>query len=157
MPVESLDIELTCRLSTADFRCDSYGFLLTINPVPSESGTSFSGFLILMCSAWKLPSIIKPRIKRLLLKQIVGSFQATISIDTPIFILSPILREVDSRLCTQGTEYSHRTWLWIFIFTIPKPKPLSSNESSPQPTDSQQLPISVLYLEVNSLSAYMLA
>src|SRR5258708_35890295 len=94
----------TCHLSTADFRCDLYGFLLTINPAPSERGTSFSGFLILMCSAWKLPSIIKPRIKRFLLKQTVGSFQVEIPIDTPIFILSPIFREVDSRLCTQGAE-----------------------------------------------------
>lgn len=136
MPAETLDIELTCRLSTADFRCDSYGFLLTINPVPSESGTSFLGFLILICSAWKLPSIIKPRIKRFLLKQNVGSFQITISMDAPVFVLSPVFGEVYSRLCAQRTEYSHRTWLWIFIFTIPEPEPLSSNEGSPQPTDS---------------------
>jgi hypothetical protein len=65
---ETPEIELTCRLSTADFRCNSYAAGLTINPVPSESGMSFSGFLIFMCSAWKLPSIMKPRIKRLLLR-----------------------------------------------------------------------------------------
>jgi hypothetical protein len=99
MPAETQDRELTCRLSTADFRCDSYGVLLTINPVPSERGTSFSGFLILMCSAWKLPSIIKPRMKRFLLKENVGSFQVAISIDAPIFVLSPIFREVDFGLC----------------------------------------------------------
>jgi hypothetical protein len=100
MPAETRDIELTCRLSTADFRCNSYGFLLTINPAPSESGTSFSGFLILICSAWKLPSIIKPHIKRFLLRRNVGSFQVAISIDVPVLILPPIFREVDSRLCT---------------------------------------------------------
>jgi hypothetical protein len=103
-------VELTCCLSTADFRCNSYGFLLTINPVPSESGTSFSGFFILMCSAWKLPSIIKPRIKRFLLRKEsndVGSFQEEISIDRPIFVLSPIIREIDSRLCAQSAEYGH--------------------------------------------------
>jgi hypothetical protein len=132
MPAETRDGELTCRLSTADFRCDSYGFLLTINPVPSERGTSFSGFLILMCSAWKLPSIIKPRMKRFLLKQNVSSFQIAISIDAPIFVLSPIFREVDSRLCAQSTEYGHRTGLKIFIFTVSKTETLSRNESSPQ-------------------------
>jgi hypothetical protein len=100
MPAETQDRELTCRLSTADFRCDSYGVLLTINPVPSERGTSFSGFLILMCSAWKLPSIIKPRMKRFLLKKTVGSCsQVEIPIDAPIFVLSPIFREVYSGLC----------------------------------------------------------
>ena len=61
-------MDLTCCLLTADFRCNSYGFFLTINPAPSESGTSFSGFLIFMCSAWKLPSIMKPLMKRFLLK-----------------------------------------------------------------------------------------
>src|SRR6267154_3164670 len=107
MAAKTRDMELTCCLSTADFRCNLYGSLLTINPVPSESGTTFSGFFILMCSTWKLPSIMKPRIKRFLLKQNVGSFQAKISIDMPIFIPSPIFREVDSGLCTQSAEYSH--------------------------------------------------
>src|SRR6266581_8361915 len=130
------EIDQTCRLSTADFRCNSYGFLLTINPAPSESGTLFSGFLILMCSAWKLPSIIKPRMKRFLLKQNVGSFQISISIDPPIFVLSPIFGEVYSRLCTQSTEYRHRTRFRIFVFTIAKTEPLSSNESSPQSAGS---------------------
>src|ERR1700704_2930530 len=109
-------IELTCCLSAADFRCDSYCFLLTMNPVPSDSGTSLAGFLILMCSAWKLPSIIKPRIKRFLLKQNVGSFHVVISMDTPIFVLPPIFREVDSWLRAQSTEYSHGTRLCIFVF-----------------------------------------
>jgi hypothetical protein len=135
MATEAQYIELTCCLSTADFRCDSYGFLLTINPVPSESGTSFSGFLILMCSAWKLPSIIKPRIKRFLLRQNVGSFQVEISICAPVFVLSPIFREIDSRLCAQSTEYSHRTRFRIFIFAIPKTKPLPRDKSSPQSAD----------------------
>jgi hypothetical protein len=36
------------------------------------SGTSYSGFLIFMCSAWKLPSIMKPRMKRFSLKQYVS-------------------------------------------------------------------------------------
>jgi hypothetical protein len=63
-------IGLTCRLSAADLRCDSYGIRLSMNPVPSEKGTSFSGFLIFMCSAWKFPSIMKPLIKRILLKVI---------------------------------------------------------------------------------------
>src|SRR6266576_6798519 len=132
MPAETQDIELTCCLSTADFRCNLYGSLLTINPVPLESGTSFSGFFILMCSTWKLPSIIKPCIKRFLLKQNVSSFQVAISIDAPIFVLSPIFREVDSGLCTQSTEYSHCTTsrLRILIFTIPKTELLLSNESS---------------------------
>src|SRR5712691_10227867 len=103
MPAKMGEIDQTCRLSTADFIYNSYGFLLTINPAPSESGTSFSGFLILMCSAWKLPSIIKPCMKRFLLKQNVGSFQILMSIDLPIFILFPIIREVDPRLCTQST------------------------------------------------------
>src|SRR5258708_1721150 len=114
---------------------DGAGFLLTINPAPSERGMSSSGFFILMCSTWKLPSIIKPRIKRFLLIQSVGSFQIVMPINTPILILSPIFREVDSRLCAQGTEYSHRTRLWIFIFTIPKTESLSSNESSPLSAD----------------------
>src|SRR5260221_14083634 len=76
-----MEVDQTCYLSTADFRYNLYGFLLTINPAPSESGTSFSGFLILMCSAWKLPSIIKPHMKRFLLKQNVSSFQILMSID----------------------------------------------------------------------------
>src|SRR5258708_27210398 len=125
----------TGRVSGGGFRWDSYGFLLTINPVPSESGTSVLGFFILMCSTWKLPSIIKPCMKRFLLKQSVGSFQVAISIDAPIFILFPIFREVYFRLCAQSTEYSHRTWLQIFILTIPETEALSSNESSPQSTD----------------------
>src|SRR5229473_649878 len=125
----------TCHLSTANFKCDSYGFLLTINPAPSERGMSSSGVFILMCSAWKLPSIIKPRIKRFLLIQSVGSFQIAMPINAPILILSPIFREVDSRLCAQGTEYSHQTRLWIFIFTIPKTELLLSNESSPLSAD----------------------
>jgi hypothetical protein len=58
-----------------------------------------------------------------------------ISIDTPIFVVPPIFREVDSRLCAQSTEYSHRARLWIFIFTEPKTEMLSSNESSPQSAD----------------------
>src|ERR1700761_1196589 len=62
--------KLTCRRSTADLRCDSYGILLTINLIPSESDMSFSGFLIFMCSAWKLPSMIKPLINRVFLKVI---------------------------------------------------------------------------------------
>src|SRR5258708_12786096 len=95
----------TCCLLTANFRCDLYSFLLTINPAPSERGTSFSGFLILMCLAWKLPSIIKPRIKRFLLKQTVGSFQVEIPIDTPIFVLSPIFSEDIPSLCTQSSDY----------------------------------------------------
>src|SRR6266576_5394044 len=107
MPAETQDIELTCRLSTTNFRCNLYSSLLTINPVPLESGMLFLGFFILMCSTWKLPSIIKPRIKRFLLKQNVGSFQVAISINAPIFVLSPIFRKVDSGLCTQSTEYSH--------------------------------------------------
>src|SRR6266849_7999638 len=93
VPADTRDGKLTCRLSAADFKCDSYGFLLTINPVPSESGTSFLGFLIFMCYALKLPSIIKPCIKRFLLKKNVGSSQVEISIDTPIFVLPPIFQE----------------------------------------------------------------
>ena len=135
MPEEIQEIDLTCRLSTADFRCSSYGFLPTMNPAPSESGTSFSGFLILMCSAWKFPSIIKPHIKRFWLKQNVGSFQVAICIDRPIFILSPILRDIDSRLCTQTTEYSHQARLQIFTFSISTTEPLLSNKSSPQSAD----------------------
>src|SRR6266849_2796807 len=73
VPADTRDGKLTCRLSAADFRCDSYGFLPTINPVPSESGTSFLGFLIFMCSAWKLPSIIKPCMKRFLLKKLLAA------------------------------------------------------------------------------------
>jgi hypothetical protein len=132
MPAEAQDIKLTCCLSTADFRCDSYGFLLTIKPAPSESGMSFSGFLILMCSAWKLPSIIKPRMKRFLLEPNVGSFRVVIFIDAPILILSPIFGQVDSGLRAQSTEYSHRTKLWVFILTVPKTEPLSRNKSSPK-------------------------
>jgi hypothetical protein len=71
---EYTEIELTFRCSTADFRCNSYGIRLTINPVPSESGTSFSGFLIFMCSAWKFPSIMKPLIKRVLLQASISSY-----------------------------------------------------------------------------------
>src|SRR5260221_5704586 len=129
------EVAQTCRLSPADFRCNLYGFLLTINPAPSESGTSFSGFLILMCSAWKLPSIIKPRMKRFLLKQNVSSFQIFMSIDLPIFVLFPIIGEVDPGLCAQSAERSHRPGLGIFVYTIPKTEPLSSNQSSPQSTD----------------------
>ena len=132
MPEEIQEIDLTCRLSTADFRCSSYGFLPTMNPAPSESGTSFSGFLILMCSAWKFPSIIKPCINRFWLKQYVGSFQVAIHIDIPIFILSPIFREIDSRLSAQTTEYCHQTRLRIFSFSIPTAESLSGNQSSPQ-------------------------
>src|SRR5882757_1199691 len=78
-PAEILEMKLTCRLLTADFRCNSYGLGLTINPVPLERGTSFSGFLIFMCSAWKFPSIMKPRIKRVSLSQRISSFQVSIS------------------------------------------------------------------------------
>src|SRR5260370_22291930 len=94
----------TCHLLATDFRCDSYGFLLTINLVPSESGTSVLGFFILMCSAWKLPSIIKPHMKRFLLKQSVGSFQVAISIDAPIFILFPIFSVTAQIIATLGIE-----------------------------------------------------
>src|SRR5258708_30079740 len=75
----------TCCLSTANFRCNLYSFLLTINPAPSERGTSFSGFLILMCSAWKLPSIIKcnrPRASAALVSGATGQYDET-------FTLSP--------------------------------------------------------------------
>ena len=136
MSAEMQGIERTCHLSTADFRCNSYGFLLTINPDPSESGTSFSGFLIIMCSAWKLPSIMKPRINRFWLIQTVGGFQGAIPIDAPIFVVTPVFREVDAGLCAQSTEYRHRTRFRIFIFTIPKTKPLSGNQSSPKSADS---------------------
>jgi hypothetical protein len=135
---------LTCRLSATDLRCDSYGIRLTINPVPSESRTSFSGFLIFMCSAWKFPSIMKPRINRILLKWYVGSYEARKSIDIPIFVLSPIFGEVDSGLCAQSAEYSHRSWLLFFTFIIPKTKSLSGNEHSPLSADPKQLPVSVL-------------
>src|SRR5258707_4665698 len=134
-PAKMEEVDQTCHLSTADFKCNLYGFLLTINPAPSERGMSLSGFFILMCSTWKLPSIIKPHIKRFLLIQSVGSFQIAMPINAPILILSPIFREVDSRLCTQGTEYSHRTRLRIFIVTIPKTESLLSNESSPLSAD----------------------
>ena len=78
-----------------------------MNPVPSESGISFSGFLIFMCSAWKFPAIMKPRMNRVLLKYYASSYQVPNTIDTPIFKLSPILWEVDSRLHTQSTKYRH--------------------------------------------------
>src|SRR5258708_28474811 len=109
-----------------------------------------------MCLAWKLLSIIKPRIKRFLLKQTVGSFQVEIPIDTPIFILSPIFREVDSRLCAQGTEYCHSTRLLTIIFIIPKPNPFLWNRRPPLFADPSQLPIFVLYFHVDPLSADML-
>src|ERR1700761_1152526 len=46
-----------------------------MNPLPSERVTSFSRFLIFMCSAWKFLSIMKPLIKRILLQQYVGSYE----------------------------------------------------------------------------------
>ena len=55
--------------------------------------------------------------------------------NAPIFVVLPIFRDVDSRLCTQSTEYSHRTRLRIFVFTKPKAEMLSSNESSPKSAD----------------------
>jgi hypothetical protein len=55
--------------------------------------------------------------------------------NAPIFVVLPIFRDVDSRLCTQSTEYSHRTRLRIFVFTKPKAETLSSNESSPKSAD----------------------
>jgi hypothetical protein len=73
-------------------------------------------------------------------------------IDTPIFIVSPIFQEVDSRLCAQSTKYSHRSWLLFFIFLIPKTKLFSRNECSPLSADPQKLPITVLSLAVSLLS-----
>jgi hypothetical protein len=122
---------------------------LTMNPVPLESGTSFSEFLIFMCSAWKFPSIMKPHMKRTLLKKCFSSYVVLMPIDIPIFILSPIIREVDSRLGTQCTEHSHWSRLCSFIFLIPKAKSLLGNESSPLLAYPQQLLILVLSLSVS--------
>ena len=73
--------------------------------------------------------------------------------DVPIFVLSPILREVDSRLCTQSAEYGHRSGLLFFMPLISKSKSLPGNESSPLSADSKKLPISVLRLPVSQSSA----
>lgn len=77
--------------------------------------------------------------------------------DTPIVILSPILRKVDSGLCAQSAEYGHGTWLpvfaEVFMFTVPETKPLSGNEYSPLSADPQQLPISVLRTQVSLIVA----
>ena len=146
---------LTCRRSSADSKCNSYEFRLTINPVPSERGTSFSGFLIFMCSAWKFPSIMNPRMNRTSLQRYLGSYQVPTTIHIPVFILSPIFREVDSGLGTQSTKYCHRSRLLFLISPIPKPKFLSRNEHSPLSADSQKLPISVLKLPVSLSSTDM--
>jgi len=69
----------------------------------------------------------------------------------PIFVLFPVFREVDSRLCAQSAEYCHRTWLLVFIFAEPKTKPLPRNKRSPLPANSQKLSISVLHSLVRSL------
>jgi hypothetical protein len=69
----------------------------------------------------------------------------------PIFVLFPVLQEVDSRLRTQSAEYCHRTWLLVFIFTEPKTKPLPRDKHSPLSANSQKLSISVLNLLVRSL------
>jgi len=59
-----------------------------------------------------------------------------IPIDTPIFVVTPVFWDVDSRLCAQSTEYCHQTRFWVFIFTISKTKLLSDNQSSPKSADS---------------------
>jgi hypothetical protein len=87
----------------------------------------------------------------------VGSFCVAFSADAPIFVLLPIFRKVDPRLRAQSAEYGHRTRLRIFIFIVPKTEPLPGNEGSPKSACPQQLPISMLYLQVNLLSADMLA
>jgi hypothetical protein len=78
-----------------------------MNPVLSERGTLFSRFLIFICSAWKFPSIMKPHMKRILLEKYISGSELLLSLDIPVFIVSPIFWEVDARLCTQGAEYSH--------------------------------------------------
>ena len=50
---------------------------------------------------------MKPLMKRILLQQYVGSYEVQKPVCIPIFILSPIFREVDPRLGTQSAEYSH--------------------------------------------------
>jgi hypothetical protein len=129
-----------------------------MNPVPSESGILFLGFLIFMCSALKFLSIMKPHIKSILLKYFSGSYKLAAmrckyAIDAPIFIVSPIFWEVDSSLCAQSTKYSHRSWLLFFIFIIPETKSFSRNECSPLSADPQELPISVLSQLVSLPSA----
>jgi hypothetical protein len=97
---------------------------------------------------------MKPHMKRTSLKQYVGSFyKVPMPIDIPIFVLSPIFWEVDSRLCTQSTEHSHQSRLRFFIFLIPKSKSLSRNEYPPQSAHPQKLPILVLKLLVSQSSA----
>jgi hypothetical protein len=108
-----------------------------MNPVPSERGTSFSGFLIFICSAWKFPSIMKPRMKRILLEKYISSSEFLSSLDIPVFIVSPIFWEVDARLRTQSAEYSRRSRLLILILAIPKGKTLFGNEHSPLSADPQ--------------------
>jgi hypothetical protein len=93
---------------------------------------------------------MKPCMKRTSLKQYVGSFyKVPMPIDIPIFVLSPIFWEVDSRLCTQSTEHGYRSGLRFFIFLVPKSKLLSRNEYPPLSADSQKLLISVLTLLVS--------
>src|SRR5882757_2691802 len=75
------------------------------------------------------------------------------SIDVPIFILPPISWEVYSGLCTQWTEYSHRSWLLFFALPspIPKTESLARNERSPLAADPQKVPISILSFPVSPL------
>jgi hypothetical protein len=127
-----------------------------MKPQPSERGMSFSGFLIFICSAWKFPSIIKPCMKRILLKYCVGNHEILMSLDIPIVILPPIFWEVDSWLCAQGTEHSHRSQLLIFIICVSKAKSLSRNEGSPLSADPQKLPILVLSMPVSPQSIEIL-
>ena len=97
---------------------------------------------------------MKPLIKRLLLKVIgVGSYWVPMYIDVPILILPPIPREVYSGLCTQWTEYSHRSWLLFFVLPgpIPKTESLARNERSPLAAGPQKVPISILSLPVSLL------
>ena len=97
---------------------------------------------------------MKPRMKRTSLKLYVGScYKMLTPVGIPIFILSPIFWEVDSRLCTQSTEYAHRSRLLFFMFLVPKSKALSGNEHPPLSADSQKIPISVLTLPVSQSSA----
>ena len=120
-----------------------------MNPVPSERGTSFSGFLTFMCSAWKFLSIMKPLMKRILLEWYVSGYEVQTFVGIPIFILSPIFWEVDFRLGTQSAEYSHWSWLLFLVAAVPEAKLLLGSEHSPLSAGSQQLPISVLSMPVS--------
>ena len=77
--------------------------------------------------------------------------------DVPIFVLSPILWEVDSRLCTQSAEYGHRSGLLFFMPLISKSKLLLGNESSPLSADSKKLLIGPKAAGQSILSRYIMS